>query len=45
VAGLCRQDRRNWYPVDAEDLFRSVSKVDATHDEIAQLLQSCGFYS
>jgi FADH2 O2-dependent halogenase len=44
VAGLCRQDRRNWYPVDAEDLFRGASKVEATHDEIAQLLQSCGFY-
>ena len=45
VAGLCREDRRNWYPVDAEDLFRAASKVDATHDEIAQLLQSCGFYA
>jgi tetracycline 7-halogenase / FADH2 O2-dependent halogenase len=45
VAGLCRQDRYNWYPVDPADLFRSASKVEATHDEIAQLLQSCGFYS
>lgn len=44
VAGLCRQDRRNWYPVDAEDLFRAASKVEATRDEIAQLLQGCGFY-
>jgi FADH2 O2-dependent halogenase len=45
VAGLCREDRQNWYPVDAEDLFRSALKVEATHDEIAQLLQRCGFYS
>ena len=45
VAGLCRQDRRNWYPVDAQDLFRSASKVNATRDEIEQLLQSCGFYA
>jgi FADH2 O2-dependent halogenase len=45
VAGLCRNDRRNWYPVDAEDLFRSAAKVDATHDEIARLLESCGFYA
>jgi FADH2 O2-dependent halogenase len=45
VAGLCRGDRRNWFPVDAEDLFRSASKVEATQDEIAQLLQGCGFYS
>jgi FADH2 O2-dependent halogenase len=45
VAGLCRQDRRNWYPVDAEDLFRSALKVGATRDEMEQLLQSCGFYA
>jgi FADH2 O2-dependent halogenase len=45
VAGLCRDDRRNWYPVDAEDLLRSAAKVQATPDEIAQLLQSCGFYA
>jgi len=44
VAGLCRRDRRNWYPVDAEDLFRGAAKVDATQDEIAKLLESCGFY-
>jgi len=44
VAGLCRLDRHNWYPVDIEDLFRSASKVGATHDEIAQLLEGCGFY-
>lgn len=45
VAGLCRQDRRNWYPIDADDLFRSASKVGATKEDIAQLLQSCGFYA
>lgn len=45
VAGLCRQDRRNWYPVEADDLLQSASKVESTRDEIAQLLQSCGFYS
>ncbi len=44
VAGLCRDDRRNWYPVDAEDLFCSASKVEATHEEITQLLESCEFY-
>ena len=44
VAGLCRRDRRNWYPVDAEDLFRGAAKVEATHEDIAKLLQSCGFY-
>lgn len=44
VAGLCNRQRRNWYPVDAEDLFRSAHKVGATHDEVADLLKSCGFY-
>ena len=43
VAGLTRLDRRNWYPVDADDLFRSAPKVDANHEEIAQMLERCGF--
>ncbi|MEO6816343.1 MAG: tryptophan 7-halogenase [Edaphobacter sp.] len=44
VAGLCNRQRRNWYPVDAEDLIRSAPKVEATKDEILHLLRSCGFY-
>ncbi|WP_254062090.1 NAD(P)/FAD-dependent oxidoreductase [Acidobacterium sp. S8] len=44
VAGLCRQDRDNWYPVDAEDLFRGASKVNATRDDIERLLQRYRFY-
>ncbi|WP_348268876.1 tryptophan 7-halogenase [Edaphobacter paludis] len=44
VAGLCNRQRRNWHPVDAEDLIRSAHKVKATRDEIAHLLKSCGFY-
>lgn len=44
VAGLCNRARRNWYPVDASDLIRSSHKVEATHDEVVHLLQSCGFY-
>ena len=43
VAGLSDPDRRNWYPVDAEDLFRGASKLGATHDEISQLLDRSGF--
>ena len=43
VAGLGRTERRNWYPVDAADLFEGAAKLDATHDEIAQMLQRCGF--
>ena len=44
VAGLRQPNKKGWYPVDAEDLLRSASKVEATYDEIETLLQSCGFY-
>ena len=44
VAGLCNPQRNHWYPVDAEDLINASHKVDATRDEILQLLQTCGFY-
>jgi len=43
VAGLGDPERNNWYPVKAEDLFRSASKVGATPDEIIQLLDRSGF--
>jgi FADH2 O2-dependent halogenase len=44
VAGLSDGGRRSWYPVEAEDLFRSAAKVQSTHGEIEALLQRCGFY-
>jgi hypothetical protein len=43
VAGLGDPNRRNWYPVEAEDLFRGAAKVGATRDEISQLLDRSGF--
>jgi FADH2 O2-dependent halogenase len=45
VAGLSRRDRHNWYPVLAEDLFRSASRIGSNHDEIESLLQRCQFYA
>ncbi len=45
VAGLADPLRRNWYPVDAEDLLRSAAKLGATQEEISGLLQRCGFCS
>lgn len=45
VAGLSRQERRNWYPVEAEDLLRSADKVHATRGEIMQMMERCGFSS
>ncbi|WP_446743348.1 NAD(P)/FAD-dependent oxidoreductase [Silvibacterium acidisoli] len=44
VAGLCRADRNNWYPVDAKDLLDAAHKVDSNRKEIQELLNSCGFY-
>lgn len=38
VAGLGDPARRNWYPVEAEDLYRGASKLEATPDEISAYL-------
>jgi FADH2 O2-dependent halogenase len=43
VAGLGDPLRKNWYPADAEDLFRSAHKVGASRGEIAELLERCGY--
>ncbi len=44
VAGLGCVKRRNWYPVDAEDLLNAAGKLDSTKDDIVRLLEKCGFY-
>jgi FADH2 O2-dependent halogenase len=44
VADLGNPRRLNWYPVDADDLFRSASKLEATEENISGLLARCGFY-
>jgi tetracycline 7-halogenase / FADH2 O2-dependent halogenase len=43
VAGLGRPQRRNWYPVDAEDLLHGAPKLEADREEIVSLLKRCGF--
>ncbi len=45
VAGLCRNLRNSWYPVNAQDLFDAAWKVGATQKEIAELLDRAGFYA
>jgi FADH2 O2-dependent halogenase len=45
VAGLSDSTRRNWYPVEAEDLLRSAHKLNASRQEILQMLERCGFYA
>jgi len=43
LAGLGNPRRRNWYPVEAQDLFEGAWKVGATREQITQLLNRCGF--
>lgn len=43
LAGLGDPRRRNWYPVDAADLYASAWKLGATHNDISTLLHRCGF--
>lgn len=43
VAGLTNRARRNWYPVEAQDLLQAASKLGATPDEIRRMLARCGF--
>jgi tetracycline 7-halogenase / FADH2 O2-dependent halogenase len=40
--GLLDRGRRDWYPVLAEDLLASASKLHATRDEIQDLLERSG---
>jgi FADH2 O2-dependent halogenase len=44
IAGLGDPLKKNWYPVDAEDLFRSAWKLGASREDIEKLLDRCGFY-
>ena len=44
IAGLSNPHRRNWYPVDANDLLNSAAKLKSTKHEISQLLDKCGFW-
>lgn len=43
IAGLANVARRNWYPADAEDLLAAAHKLNASRDEVSQMLERCGF--
>lgn len=43
VASLGRPERRNWYPVYADDLLGAADKLGASHEDIVELLRRCGF--
>ncbi len=42
IAGLTDRQRRNWYPVCADDLFAGAEKLGATREQICELLERCG---
>ena len=43
VAGLSNCTRRNWFPVDPQDLLHAAHKLDASREQIIQMLVRCGF--
>jgi tetracycline 7-halogenase / FADH2 O2-dependent halogenase len=43
VAGLGQPGRRNWYPVQADDLLNASTKLGASRDDVQVLLERCGF--
>lgn len=43
VAGLSVRARRNWFPVEANDLLAAAHKVHASREEILAMLDRCGF--
>lgn len=44
VAGLRRRDRRNWLPVDPDDLFAAAAKLQSTPELLEASLRRSGFY-
>lgn len=45
VAGLGNPNRRNWYPVDANDMLCSAAKLESNKEQVFQLLNACGFWN
>jgi FADH2 O2-dependent halogenase len=43
IAGLGQPGRRNWFPVDPDDLFRGAGKLAASRREVERLLERSGF--
>ena len=45
IAGLLDPSRHDWYPVVAEDVIANASKLEATTEEVHDLLARCRFTS
>lgn len=44
VAGLNKPNLRHWYGIDGNDLLHACAKVEATPEEVVQLLERSGFH-
>jgi FADH2 O2-dependent halogenase len=42
LAGFADPQRKNWYPVNSEDLIRAASKIESSCEEVASMLKKCG---
>ena len=42
VAGLLDRTRRDWVPVRVDDLLAAAPRLNATTDEVLQLVERCG---
>ncbi|MCC7194684.1 MAG: FAD-dependent oxidoreductase [Gemmatimonadaceae bacterium] len=43
VAGLLDDSRHNWYPCNAASMLAGAAKLDSAREEVAAMLQRCGF--
>jgi FADH2 O2-dependent halogenase len=44
VAGLSDPSRRNWFPVDAQDLLQGAARLGSTEEEIREMLERSGIF-
>ena len=43
VAGLCDPEKRNWYPVDLEDVVRGAAKLERSPEEVDTFFRRMGW--
>jgi fructose 1,6-bisphosphatase len=43
LAGLCSPAKHHWYGCEASDLYAAAHRIQATPDDITQLLRRAGF--
>jgi len=43
IAGLCDPAKRNWYPVDLEDVVRGAAKLERSPEEVRQFFERMGW--